>query len=82
MDQFQLSFAGKQINGGGILEGRNKKRVSFFQRESEKHVCTIYIHMSGNMSKWDQSLIYYNSQNYEKKKITLKNNKRLRVGPE
>ena len=45
MDQFQLSFAGKQINGGGILEGRNKKRVLFFQRESEKHVCTIYICM-------------------------------------
>ena len=62
MDQFQLSFAGKQINGGGILEGRNKKKSLFFQRESEKHVCTIYI-----MAKWDQSLMYYNSQNYEKK---------------
>jgi hypothetical protein len=51
MDQFQLSFAGKQINGGGILEGRNKKRVSFFQRESvEKHVCTIYICMENRQN--------------------------------
>ena len=36
MDQFQLSFAGKQINGGGILEGRNKERVFFFFKESQK----------------------------------------------
>ena len=55
MDQFQLSFAGKQINGGGILEGRNKKRVFFSKRV--RKACMYDIHMYGNMAKWDQSLI-------------------------
>ena len=44
MDQFQLSFAGKQINGGGILEGRNKKRVSFF-KESQKSMYVRYTYV-------------------------------------
>ena len=50
MDQFQLSFAGKQINGGGILEGRNKKRVFFF-KESQKsmYVQYTYVWKDGKM---------------------------------
>ena len=35
MDQFQLSFAGKQINGGGILEEENKKKLSLFESQCE-----------------------------------------------
>ena len=49
MDQFQLSFASKQINGGGILEGRNKKRVFFKESQKSMYVQYTYVWKDGKM---------------------------------